>query len=177
MLPSFLLWRPDYDGYNNIPHGTIRVTRDIMFHVIDLVWAVHGSNNRSYARVVLQRVIDSNALYESDFSYIQRGHVKTQLVSFKNAIKLVMALPGKNAKLGRADFAHVLLHFIAGDTQLKAAIDKNAESTDLLNILAREAIRIESSDAGPSTAPAAAPAGEKPCVCMLAIPPPLKVPQ
>ena len=144
---------PEMD--HNTPHGTIRVTRDIMFHVIDLVWAVHGSNNRSYARVVLQRVIDSNALYESDFSYIQRGHVKTQLVSFKNAIKLVMTLPGKNAKLGRADFAHVLLHFIGGDTRLKAAIDNNAESTDLLNILARQGIRlgIESSDAGPSNAP------------------------
>ena len=164
MLPSFLFWRPDYDGYKNIPHGTIRVTKDIMFNAIDLVWAVHGSNSRRYAGVVLQRVIESNALYESDFSYIQRGTVKTQLVSFKNAIKLAMVLPGKNAKDGRADFAHVLLQFIAGDAGLKAAIDKNAESTALLNILAREAIRIESCDTGPSNASAAAPAGERPRV-------------
>jgi hypothetical protein len=160
MLPSFLFWRPEYDGYNNIPRGTIRVTKDIMFNAIDLVWAVHGSNSRGYAGTVLQRVIESNALCESDFSYIQRGTVKTQLVSFKNAIKLVMALPGKNARDGRADFAHVLLQFIAGDPRLKATIDKNAESTALLYILAREAIRIETSDAGPSNAPAAPPAGE-----------------
>jgi len=46
-------WLPDYDGYNNIPRGTIRVTKDIMFRDIDLVWAVHLSNCRSYAGMVL----------------------------------------------------------------------------------------------------------------------------
>ncbi len=90
------------------------------------------------------------ALFESGFSHFRRGTLTTHLVSFKNAIKFVMALPGKNAKEALADFAHVLLQFIAGDSQLKADIDKNAESSNLLNILAREAIRIESSEAVPS---------------------------
>jgi len=185
MRPSFQYWRPDYDGYNNIPCGTIRVTKDLEFHAVDLVWAVHGSSCRRYAGEVLQRVIESNALFESDFSHFRRGTLTTHLVSFKNAIKLVMALPGKNAKEARADFAHVLLQFIAGDSQLKVDIDKNAESSNLLNILAREAIRIESSEAVPSdrqlglliSNAAAAPAGEKLGACLLAISPPLTVPR
>ena len=57
MRPSFQYWRPDYDGYNNIPCGTIRVTKDLEFHAVDLVWAVHGSSCRRYAGEVLQRVI------------------------------------------------------------------------------------------------------------------------
>jgi len=53
-----------------------------------------------------------------------------------------------------------LFQFITGDPRIKAAKEKNAESTALLNILERKAIRIESSAAGPSNGTAAAPACE-----------------
>ena len=95
---SFLYWQPDKDGYKNIPRGTIRVTKDLHFHATDLVWAIHGSDNRSYAGTIIKRLIDSNTFCESDITYLDRGAMRTQLVSFKNSIKLVMVLPGKNAK-------------------------------------------------------------------------------
>ena len=95
-------------------------------------------------------MIDSDTFCELDITHLDRKARKTQRVSFKNAIKLMMVLPGKNAKDGRANFVRGLLQFIACDAQLKAVIDRNAESNDLLNILAREALRIETSDAAPS---------------------------
>jgi hypothetical protein len=170
-MVSFLCWRPDRDGYNNTLRGTIRVTKDLKFHASDLVLAVHGTDSRRYAGSIIQRLIDSNSFSKSDITYIDRGTMKTQLVSFKNAIKLVMVLPGKNAKDGRANFAQVLLQFIAGDAQLKSDIDKNAESNDLLNILAREALQIETSETASSNnqngnvPSAAASVGEKNLVC------------
>ena len=57
---SFLYWRPDRDGYKHMPCGTIRVTKNLHFHATDLVWAIHGSDNRSYARTILKRLIDPN---------------------------------------------------------------------------------------------------------------------
>jgi hypothetical protein len=161
------------------------ISSDVSESLAHLKKSLHTTSKIIKRGEVLQRVIESNALFESDFSHFRRGTLTTHLVSFKNAIKLVMALPGKNAKEARADFAHVLLQFIAGDSQLKVDIDKNAESSNLLNILAREAIRIESSEAVPSdrqlglliSNAAAAPAGEKLGACLLAISPPLTVPR
>lgn len=58
-------------------------------------------------------------------------------------LKLAMALPGKNAKKFRADFANILLRFHAGDESLVAEIERNRESTHPINETAREALNEE----------------------------------
>ena len=50
------------------------------------------------------------------------------MVSFANAIKLLMLLPGKLAQAHRSKFAQTLCQYYAGDAKLKAEIDRNAGS-------------------------------------------------
>jgi hypothetical protein len=162
-LPDILHWRPEYDRYNNIPSGTVRVTKDSHFHAIDLICAVSGST-RDYAGRALARLLAGNQLCESDVKYCVRGEkMKIPLVSFTNAIKLMMLLPGKNAKDGRAKFARVLHKYIAGDPDLRAELEKNAQSQHWLNVLARKTLEVErtcNSQAGDASFGPGAPAGE-----------------
>ena len=48
------------------------------------------------------------------------------MVSFANAIKLLMLLPGKLAQTHRSKFAQTLCQYYGGDAKLKAEIDRNA---------------------------------------------------
>ena len=56
------------------------------------------------------------------------GHA-TKLLSFQDAIELIMVLPGKMAKETRAKFADVLTRYMAGDPSLIGEIHANALST------------------------------------------------
>jgi hypothetical protein len=69
--------------------------------------------------------------------------LKIGMVSFANAIKLLMLLPGKLAQAHRSKFAQTLCQYYAGDAKLKAEIDRNAGSSEWLHVLAREALAAE----------------------------------
>ena len=66
-----------------------------------------------------------------------RGGYPTKLLSFQDAIELIMVLPGKMAKETRTKFADVLTRYMAGDQSLVEEIQANAVSTSPIAELAR----------------------------------------
>lgn len=68
------------------------------------------------------------------------GNSKTKLVTFKDAIQLVMVLPGLVAKETRAQFAAIIERYLAGDQSLHAEIEGNARSSTPIAQLARESV-------------------------------------
>jgi hypothetical protein len=146
-MPAFRLilnWNPQHGVDHNIPCGTVRVTPGWHINAIDLVFAVCQPADRRIAANTLRRLINKKLLMESDITYVV--HCQSReigIVSFPNAIKLLMLLGGRNAMIEREKFARVLYLFYAGDAELKSKIDDNAESKMWINILAREALKSE----------------------------------
>lgn len=135
-------WLPVCDEYN-VPCGTVRVTKELNFHATDLVNAV-CRRGRNQAAWTLRYLITHKRFDESDFTYIYVGTVKKiRMVSFANAVKLLMLLPGKLAQANRSKFAQTLYQYYAGDAKLKAEIDRNAGSSEWIHVLAREALAAE----------------------------------
>ena len=137
-----LNWRPQCDEYK-ILCGTVRITKELNINAIDLVSAV-CRKDRNDAGKTLRRLIASEKLSGTDITYIYVGATKKiSMVSFTNAVKLLMLLPGKIAQANRGKFARILHQYYADSTVLKPQIDRNAASTELLHILAREALAAE----------------------------------
>jgi len=141
-----ILWRPEHGEEHTIPSGTIRITKDLHIHAIDLIQIVCNTN-RNYAAQILRRIVAGNQFCVSDITFVVRGNRKTPLVSFNQAFKLMMVLPGVKAKDGRGKFAQVIHAFIAGDPELKTKIDENAESLHWFNVLARESLQADRASA------------------------------
>ena len=100
-------WLPVCDEYN-VPCGTVRVTKELNFHAIDLVNAV-CQKGRNQSGLTLQNLIAHKRFDESDFTYVYFGTVKKiRMVSFANAVKLLMLLPGRLAQANRSKFAQTL---------------------------------------------------------------------
>ena len=93
------------------------------------------------------------APFMGEFKFAMDRGPKTQpVLTLQGCFKLLMQLPGHHAKLFRAEVAHVLLGFFAGDEQLVAEVRANAENTGLLNELAREEMREMRAAAGGAAA-------------------------
>jgi hypothetical protein len=84
-------------------------------------------------------VFDSSNFIERQLS--KHGGHKTKLVSLRNAMQLVMVLPGKMAKETRAQFAGVIERYIAGDMSLHEEIEANAGSSNGMARLARKSLK------------------------------------
>jgi hypothetical protein len=124
-----LNWNPEHGDDYNIPCGTVRITTSWHLNAIDLVYAVTQTNKRNSAADTLQRLIQTNLFDESDITYVVHSpSKKIGIVSFAKAIKLLMLLEGKTARVEREKFARVLHLYYAGDAELKAEIDSNANS-------------------------------------------------
>ena len=139
---AMIPWRPEYGDQYKIPFGAVRMTKDLQFHAIDLIQTV-CSTSRNYAGLILRRIVAAKQFFESDITYVVCGVRKMPLVSFNQAIKLLMVLPGVKANAGRGKFAQVVHAFIAGDPELKTIIDENAESLHWFNVLARESLQAD----------------------------------
>jgi len=63
-----------------------------------------------------------------------------KLISFTDAIQLVMVLPGQMAKEVRKQFADVIHRYFAGDATLVPEIEANAQSAEPVAQLARETV-------------------------------------
>ena len=124
-----------------VPGGSVRVTNDCMLYAIDLVMVITEKNNND-AGLILRRLTDdiflSNKLIERKTP--GKGNSKTKLVSFKNAIELIMVLPGKMAKETRAKFADVITRYLAGDASLVKELHANAASNHPVASLARQSV-------------------------------------
>lgn len=92
----------------------------------------------------------NNEVFQSE-RFIERqvsthGGPKTKLVTFKDAIQLVMVLPGKVAKETRAQFASIIERYMAGDGSLHAEIEANAGSAAPIAQLARDSLGIQEAE-------------------------------
>jgi len=97
--------------------------------------------SKDYAGQHLRRLPDeffqSCKLHDRQLS--TRGGYLTKLVSFQDAIELIMVLPGKVAKETRTKFADIIRRYIAGDRSLIPEINANAQSDAPIAQMARAA--------------------------------------
>ena len=71
------------------------------------------------------------------------GNFKTKLISFADAIQLVMVLPGKIAKETRAQFADIIRRYMGGDASMHEEIEANANSTSPIAQMARASLQAQ----------------------------------
>jgi hypothetical protein len=95
----------------------VRMTDDGYLFVVDLVMVVTG-HNRETALKTLKRL--DPAMFHPD-KIVERLNTQgslTKLILFRNAIELIMILPGKTAKDLRVKFSSIIQRFLEGDQSL-----------------------------------------------------------
>ena len=106
--------------------STIRVTHDHLIYAVDLVMVMTGLA-RDQSGLVLRRLSDetfsSTKMIKRQLS--DRGGFKTKLVSFQDAIELIMVIPGKSAKLIRKHFKEIIVRYLDGDRSMCYEIVEN----------------------------------------------------
>lgn len=121
--------------------ANVRVTDDGCLHAVDLVMVVTGCDG-NYAGQVLRRLPDetfpSCKLHER--SLPGKGNANVKVLTFKDAIELVMVLPGKVAKETRTQFADIIRRYMAGDQSMHAELNANAASKSPIADLARASL-------------------------------------
>jgi len=120
----------------NNPKSTVRVDTEFNISAMDLVEAF-CRKGRNYSGQTIRRLINSKRLAESDIIYVDRpgNENRIMLVPYRNAVKLMMLLPGDNAMKNRAKFAEVLHRYYASDD--KEDTDKNIVSEILFEAMAK----------------------------------------
>ena len=115
-----------------------------MIFAVDLVMVMTGKD-RDYAGQVLRRLPDetfsSGKLPDRNFP--GKGNANIKLVSFKDALELVMVLPGKVAKETRSRFASIIERYMAGDRSLVKEVEANAQSDAPIAQMARASLAAE----------------------------------
>ncbi len=74
------------------------------------------------------------------FQFKGSGQSEQHVIQFNGALKLLMWLPGEQAKLLRVKATDILTRYFAGDETLISEIQANAESDGPINIAARAAV-------------------------------------
>jgi hypothetical protein len=122
--------------------ASVRITEDGMIWAVDLTMVVTGKSRGDAARTL--RELSEESFQETKFvhkSFPGKGNGRTKLVTFQDAIELVMVLPGKVAKETRSQFAGIIQRYMAGDQSLIAEIQSNAESSAPIAELARGSLK------------------------------------
>ena len=124
-----------------LPNGSMRLTNDGMIYAVDLVMLI-TSKNKNESAEVLRRLSDE---IFSESKLVSRntggrGNSKTKLISFADALELIMVLPGKMAKETRSKFADIIRRYLAGDATLVKELADNAASSNAVHVLARESL-------------------------------------
>ena len=124
-----------------IPGNGVRVTSDNMIYAVDLTMVITGGN-RNYAGQILRRLPEemflSCKLHERSTGGFGNG--RTKLVTFNDALELIMVLPGKMAKEMRVKFADIIKRYLAGDASLVKEVQANAASSHPIAQMARESL-------------------------------------
>lgn len=97
----------------------------------------------------IRRCIDNDIFQSdkmSDRSLPGKGNGHTKLLTFENAIELVMVLPGQVAKETRTQFANIIRRYLAGDHSLISEIQANAQSASPVAQMARESLGISTDE-------------------------------
>ena len=116
-------------SFTDIAQGhesSVRTTNDGMIYAVDLTMVMSGLE-RDQAGLALRRVLKKDIL---SISVIKRntggkGNYKTQLVSFEDAMELVMVLGGKAATQVRKQFKDIIVRYLDGDRSMCYDIDVN----------------------------------------------------
>lgn len=69
-----------------------------------------------------------------------KGNLSTKILHFKDAIELVMVLPGQAAKEFRRNVADIITRYFAGDASLVSEVQANAQSSHPIAEMARAAV-------------------------------------
>lgn len=120
---------------------SVRITEDNLIFAVDLSMAVTGKNRDDAAKSL--RNLPEEIFLPAKFTYRSfpgKGNANTKLVSFQDAIELVMVLPGKVAKETRVKFAEIIRRYMAGDQSLIAEIRTNGQSNAPISQLARASL-------------------------------------
>jgi len=129
-------------SFSEIVHGresSVRITDDCLLYAVDLVMVVSGKN-RNDAGWTLRNIPEETfpSVKITDRKMPGKGNAHTKLLTFQNAVELVMVLPGQIAKETRTKFANIIHRFMAGDSTLVADIQANAASDAPINQMARD---------------------------------------
>jgi len=124
-----------------LPGGSVRFTDDGMLYAVELVMVITGKN-RDDSGMVLRRLTKAifNLAKLTDRNTGGRGNSKTKLISFTNALELIMVLPGKMARETRTKFADLIKRYLAGDSTLVRELAENSDSTHPIHGLARQSL-------------------------------------
>ena len=122
-----------------IPGNSVRVTSDGMIYAVDLTMVITGKN-RDDAGMVLRRLPEEMSDKLTEKKTGGQGNYRTKLVSFNDALELIMVLPGKMAKEMRSKFADIIKRYLAGDGALLKEVQANAKSSHPIAQMARESL-------------------------------------
>jgi len=108
--------------------ANVRITDDGLLYAVDLCMVVTG-HNRDDAGKTLRRLSDE--IFSSE-KFSERntggsGGSRTKLVSFEDAIELIMVFPGKMARRIRKQFKDVIVRYLDGDTTMCIEIQANKD--------------------------------------------------
>ena len=112
-----------------------------MIWAVDLVMAVTGKKNNRANQVL--RELPADIFEDKKFVHLPtpgNAHTTTRLLAFRDALELILVLPGKIAKEQHKKAADILTRYYAGDSTLVRDIEANAESQAPVNQLARAAL-------------------------------------
>ena len=120
------------------------------FSVLDVVMVCCQATNM-YASGIIRRIAETSDYIEvcsnmTNFQFSGQGSKSQPVARLRDVQKLLMILPGKNAKAYRTKMADVFTRFLAGDEGLVDEVRANAASSSPLNVIAREDLAAEHED-------------------------------
>ena len=128
----------------------MRVTHDRMFVAVDLSIVVTGLS-KGAAGQALRRLPED--IFPAEKFTVRTlpgsGNKDLRLVSFQDAIELIMVLPGKTAKKTRGQFADVIRRHLAGDKSLITEALDNAQSAAPIAQMARASMLADAAPDAP----------------------------
>jgi hypothetical protein len=113
--------------------------------VRDLIMVMCDKTNKDASQTWIRDINDEQkaeiSSFRRNFQFPGRGQSEQPVIQFQGAIKLLMWLPGENAKKFRGKAADILTRYYAGDRSLLVDISANAESQGAINQAARAALQ------------------------------------
>ena len=133
-----------YFSFSEIVQGrnaSVRVTHDGLLYAEDLVMVVAGKEREDSAKVILPTTFQPE-----HFACRQpeKGGHPTKLLTFQNALGLVMVLPGR---VTSTQFTNIIECYLAGDHSLILEIRANAASDSRRSLMTDEDQTAEGSSA------------------------------
>jgi hypothetical protein len=129
-----------------IPYSSVRFTllNGVQYISIrDIIMVMCGKDNNQAGEVWRKLPDDKKSevqVFVLNFKFPGRGQSEQPVIQFQGAIKLLMWLPGEQAKQFRSKAADILTRYYAGDKTLLSDIYANAESHSVINEAARAAL-------------------------------------